>query len=145
MPSDPAQLEAVPDATDAPTTADVAEAVKALRTPGQLDVAKTAINELPDSETADVAKAAMQSLPAAARNDVIESLSPDQAMTNLIWRRIVTTFSIVLAGAMLALVAAVFDSDVEPASLQILLTIFTTTAGILAGFISGRLATTSRR
>ena len=54
-----------------------------------------------------------------------------------------TTFSIVLAGAMLALVAAVFV-EVEAASLQILLTIFTTTAGILAGFISGRLASSPR-
>ena len=143
MPSDPS-IQAVPDPpADAPSSADVADAVKALETTGQVDVAKAALYELPDSETANVAAAAIQALPPGARNDVIESLSPDQAMTNLIWRRIITTFSGVLAGAMLAIVAAVFVT-VDPAALQILLTIFTTTAGILAGFISGRLATSAR-
>jgi hypothetical protein len=65
-------------------------------------------------------------------------------VTNDIWRWIVRTFAFVLAGATAALVAAVFVSfwrEIDTTLAQMLLTIFTTTAGILAGFVSGRAST----
>jgi hypothetical protein len=65
-------------------------------------------------------------------------------VTNKIWLWIVMTFALVLASATLALVGAVFVSfwrKVDAAMVQMLLTVFTTVAGILAGFVSGRAST----
>ena len=63
---------------------------------------------------------------------------------NDIWRVIVKTFAFVLCAATAALVGAVFVS-VDAAAVQMLLTVFTTTAGILAGFVSGRASTSRAR
>jgi hypothetical protein len=69
---------------------------------------------------------------------------PDQGVTNKIWLWIVATFAAVLIDTMLALIGAIFVGfwrKTDAATLQILLTVFTTSAGILAGFISaGRAA-----
>jgi hypothetical protein len=65
-------------------------------------------------------------------------------VTNDIWRWIVKTFAFVLAGATVALVAALvvsFWREVDTTLVQMLLTVFTTVAGILAGFVSGRAST----
>ena len=54
---------------------------------------------------------------------------------------VVTAFRWVLWGSALALVAAIgvaLFREVDAAYVQILLTVFTTVAGIFAGFISGK-------
>ncbi len=107
-------------------------------------VVSDAIKSLPDAQTSDVVESAMRTLPSAAQADLFDRLAPDQAMTNDIWRWIVRTFAFVLMGATAALIAAVLAGEQDDASMQMLLTIFTTTAGILAGFVSGR-ASTGRR
>ena len=87
-------------------------------------------------------------LPDDAQEDLIQRFAPDQAVTNDIWRWIVRTFAFVLAGATVALMAAVcvsFWRKVDTTMVQMLLTIFTTTAGILAGFVSGRASTAGTR
>ena len=106
-----------------------------------------AIKGLPDEQTTDVVESAVRTLPSAAQEDLMGRLAPDQTVTNDIWLWIVRTFALVLLGATLALVIGMivsFWQDVDPATMQMLLTIFTTTAGILAGFVSGRASTTRR-
>jgi hypothetical protein len=140
-----------------------AEAVKNLPEPEKCDVVTTAIEDLsdvatagvvteaiktlPPDATANVMESAMRTLPTGAQGDLIDRFAPDQSMTNDIWRWIVRTFSLVLLGAMIALVTAVLVSfwrPVDAAVMQMLLTIFTTTAGILAGFVSGRASMSGR-
>ena len=106
-------------------------------------VASTALAQLGDDDTAHVIKNAVPTLSEDVKGKLMNQLAPDQAMTNDIWRWIVRTFAIVLVGAMVALMAAVFVSfwrKVDTAMIQIVLTVFTTTAGILAGFVSGRMS-----
>ena len=63
---------------------------------------------------------------------------PTQDVTNKIWLIVVWTFSIVFAVTAFGFIVAVF---VGPKNIQLLLTVVTTVAGILAGFISGRSST----
>jgi hypothetical protein len=131
-------LQTLPDAA---TAGVVTSAMQALPDEAKASVAAAAIHALPAGAKADATTAAVRALSNDAQDDLIERFAPDQAMTNDIWRWIVRTFAIVLGGAMVALVAAVFVSfwrEVDTALVQMLLTIFTTTAGILAGFVSGR-------
>jgi hypothetical protein len=112
-------------------------------TPETVAVASSALAQLDDVETAQVITAGMQTMSADAKGRLIDRLAPDQTMTNDIWRWIVRTFAIVLIGATAALIGAVFVSfwhKVDTAMIQIVLTVFTTTAGILAGFVSGRMS-----
>jgi hypothetical protein len=106
-------------------------------------VASSALAQLGDAETAQVITAGVQTMSDDAKGKLMDRLAPDQTMTNDIWRWIVRTFAIVLIGATGALIAAVFISfwrKVDTAMIQIVLTVFTTTAGILAGFVSGRMS-----
>jgi hypothetical protein len=105
--------------------------------------AASALQTLPDDETARVIAAGFQTMSPGARGELMDRLAPDQAMTNDIWRWIVRTFALVLAAATAALLAAVIASlwrKGDTAMIQIVLTVFTTTAGILAGFVSGRMS-----
>jgi hypothetical protein len=67
--------------------------------------------------------------------------APSQPATDRIWMIIVVTFAVVLLANAGPLILAVFklDSD-QTEHIQILLTIITTVAGILAGFVSGRIS-----
>lgn len=102
--------------------------------------ARAAMQDIPDEARADVARVAVGALDRKTKDELLE---PDQKVTNYIWKTIVVTFAVVVCGATAALVAAVFFT-VEAENMQMLLTIFTTAAGILAGFVSGRASTTSR-
>jgi hypothetical protein len=140
-----AAIEALPDAA---TAGVVATALQTLPDTARAGMVTTAMQDLPDAAKAVATTAAVRALPNDAQADLIERFAPDQAVTNDIWRWIVRTFAVVLGGAMVALVAAVFVSfwrEVDIALVQMLLTIFTTTAGILAGFVSGRASTAGTR
>jgi hypothetical protein len=105
--------------------------------------ASDALRKLGDADTASVIAAGVTTMSDAAKGELLNQLAPDQTMTNDIWRWIVRTFSFVLVGATAALIVAVIASfwrTVDPAMIQIILTVFTTTAGILAGFVSGRMS-----
>jgi len=110
----------------------------------QAAVAAAAIQEIGPAATADLVTAALGTLPSDKQHELLDELQPEQPVTNWIWRTIVATFSLVLVVATLALIGAVF-MELDNAALQMLLTIFTTTGGILAGFISGRAATSRGR
>lgn len=85
----------------------------------------------------DIAATALQALPPEARADVVgQVLGPTQKISDRIWQWVVGAFAIVFIGGSGALIASVFFLEVE--QIQVLLTVFTTVAGILAGFISGR-------
>jgi hypothetical protein len=106
-------------------------------------VASSALAQLGDDDTAHVIAAGMQTMSDDAKGKLMDRLAPDQAMTNHIWSWIVRTFAIVLIGSTAALIAAVIASfwrEIDAAMIQIILTVFTTTAGILAGFVSGRMS-----
>jgi hypothetical protein len=138
-------------------------------TEARTEVINAAINTLPpgaDAAKKEVALAAVQSLAPAARDDLVKqlqelsptgvkdlveeaftptqrqslvrSLLPEQGVTNRIWLIIVGAFAIVFVSAAFALFLAVF---LDAAQIDILLTVVTTVAGILAGFISGRAST----
>jgi hypothetical protein len=136
-----AAMNALPDAAKA----SVAEAaMQTLPDAAKASVVRAAMQALPDAAQADATVAAVRALPEDAQGELLQRFAPDQAVTNDIWRWIVTTFAFVLGGATAALVAAVFVSfwrTVDAALVQMLLTVFTTTAGILAGFVSGRAST----
>src|SRR5687768_885266 len=61
--------------------------------------------------------------------------TPTQDVTNWIWRVVVLTFSLVLIGTTAGFIAAMFFGADD---IQLLLTVVTTIAGLLAGFVTGR-------
>jgi len=135
---------AIKDLGDAETAGLANTALGTLPAAETATVVASAMRTLPDGVKADATIAAIRSMESTAKDEMLDRLLPDQRVTNDIWRWIVATFAFVLAGAMLALVAAVFI-EADAASMQMLLTIFTTTAGILAGFVSGRASTSRTR
>ena len=101
----------------------------------------------PTANKEDVAAEALRSLPSdEAREAVASRFLPSQPVADEIWLMVVGAFRWVLWGATAALVVAVgvsFFLSVEQANIQILLTVFTTVAGIFAGFITGQVASRS--
>src|SRR5918993_497739 len=118
-------------------------------------VATETIQALPPEEKENVAAEAMQSLPPETKKTVATEMAralspedqadlvgrlqgPTQQITNQIWQIIVWTFAIVLVLSVGALIVAAFWTERAGTNIQILLTVVTTVAGILAGFVSGR-------
>jgi hypothetical protein len=107
---------------------------------------------LPEAQLKAVAEAAMKNLGSDAQADVMQQArvqlpTPGLEASEKLWRIIVTSFSIVLVGAFLALaligtgtVGYLYNS--EPAG-DVMLTVFTTAAGFLAGLLSPSPVTTS--
>lgn len=103
-------------------------------------------------ETADrdkrveIAAEAVEHLPARAQAQIASRFLPSEKAADKIWLKIVNTFSTILVLGMLGLVAvvglAVFR-EVDKDLVQIMLTVFSTIAGILAGFITGQAFGTS--
>ena len=91
----------------------------------------------------EIATTVLQTLSPEQQQQVIGQLQgPTQKVSNRIWQWVVGAFAIVFVGGSGTLVASVFFFEV--AQIQILLTVFTTVAGILAGFISGRASASGR-
>jgi len=91
----------------------------------------------------EIATTVLQTLSPEQQQQVIGQLhGPTQKVSDRIWQWVVGAFAIVFVGGSGTLVASVFFLEV--AHIQILLTVFTTVAGILAGFISGRASASGR-
>ena len=108
-------------------------------------VVKTAESEDQQELLTQAIDAAPASTAEAAVRDA--GLSPTPTTIDRIWVTIVTTFSWVLGGAtagVLAIVVLDIFYPVELAHVQIMLTMFTTVAGILAGFITGQAVGTAQ-
>jgi len=120
------------------------EAVKSSPDAAKKEVAVAAVHSASEESKADIADAAVKTLAPEEQEELAGRLLPDRGVTNRIWLIIVRTFASILIAATVALVGAIFVSmfrRVDTALVQILLTVFTTVAGILAGFISGRAST----
>lgn len=131
-------VQAVPDEAKG---AVAAAAVHAVPDALKKDVVAAAVRDATGAAKREVADAAVNTLSPKDREELAERFLPDQPVTNEIWLLIVKTFAIVLVGSSIALAAAVVVSlfrKVDAAMVQVLLTVITTVAGILAGFISGR-------
>jgi hypothetical protein len=124
-----AAMSAAPEASkDA-----LAKAVKTAESGDQQELLTQAIDSVPASTAA------------AAVKDARVPLAPQTI--DRIWVTIVRTFSWVLGGATAGLVTIVILDifyPVELAHVQIMLTMFTTVAGILAGFITGQAVGTAQ-
>jgi len=124
----------------------ITEAVRAASPEAKKVAAAEAVSTAPDVNKQDVAVEAIKSLPTdEAREEVASQFlpPPTQPVTDEIWLTVVSTFKWVLWGATVALVAAIgvaLFRKVDIAYIQILLTVFTTVAGVFAGFITGQFA-----
>ena len=144
--------EAVRSLPDGATQDIAAEAVRSLPADAKKDVAAEAVRSLPPEAKQDVAAEAVRSLPPEAKKEAAitaaQTLSPEdkediigrlqgptQRTADRIWQLIVGTFALVFVLGSVALFVAVFLNLTQ---VQMLLTVFTTVAGILTGFISGR-------
>jgi len=127
----------------------VAEVVSA----APLDAKKTAVAEavqsVPQEARGSIAREAVESLSPREQQELAQQLLPTQAVADQTWLIVVQAFRLVLWIATVGLVAAVGVSlfrEVDIVFVQILLTVFTTVAGIFAGFIGGKaLSDTSKQ
>src|SRR5215208_4375385 len=110
------------------------------------EIATTAVQTLganADDAKKEIATTVLQTLSPEEQQEVIGQLhGPTQQVSDRIWQWVVGAFAIVFVGGSGTLVASVFFLEV--AQIQVLLTVFTTVAGILAGFISGRASASER-
>jgi hypothetical protein len=102
-----------------------------------------AVNSASPENKVEVAGKAVEQLSPQQQKEVARQILPiTQGTADQIWITVVNAFKWVLWGATLALVGAVgvslFRPNVDQALVQILLTVFTTVAGIFAGFIGGK-------
>jgi hypothetical protein len=101
------------------------------------EIALTVLRNMDTNTQRDVVRQ-LQLLPEEDRKAIASTLMPTQPVTDWIWKITVGVFAFVFILVTLALCAGAlwFEGDV-----QTLLTVVTTVAGILAGFISGRAST----
>jgi len=110
-------------------------------------VAKAVKGADTDEEAQEILAQAIHAAPAGTAEAAIRDARLTPETLDVIWRTIVKTFSWVLGGATFGLVVIIILNipfTVELAHVQIMLTMFTTVAGILAGFITGQAVGTAQ-
>ena len=127
-PTPPAQKEAV------------AEAVRALPPEDRKDAAADAVQALSPEAKKDVTAQTISTLSFEDRKDLGQLFQPSQDVANRIWLIIVVAFALVFVGSATAFFVAALSLG-RAQNIELLLTVVTTIAGILAGFISGRSST----
>jgi hypothetical protein len=116
----------------------VSEAVRSVETlDAKLAAASEVVSSASNGEQKKILKEAVDQASPEAREALRQMLLPGQKAIDRIWQMVVGAFVFVLCASTLALIGAVF-MQTEQGLAQILLTVFTTVAGILAGFISGK-------
>jgi hypothetical protein len=147
-PAQPAQKDGVADqvrALSPEAKRDVAaEAVQALPLETKKEVAAEAVIALSPEAKKDVAAQAISTLSSEDRKDLGQLFQPSQDVANWIWLIIVLAFALVFVGSTIAFFVAALSLE-RAGNIELLLTVVTTIAGILAGFISGRSSTGSGR
>jgi hypothetical protein len=99
-----------------------------------------------NGEKKQVIEKGLQQASAKTQAELAQKYGPSHQTLDQIWMLIVRTFALVLGGATVGLIAIIAMAgfrDVDVAHIQIMLTVFTTVAGILAGFITGQALGTS--
>jgi len=94
--------------------------------------------DLPNEDKVALATASLQSLPEEQRQDVVTNVGvrPDQRTSNFVWRIIVSTFAFGLLVAVITVSGIALGLFKGTTDIQTMLTVFTTTAGFLAGLLS---------
>lgn len=116
----------------------VSEAVKSAETlDAKLAAASQAVSSADNGEQKKILKEAVDQASPQAREALRQMLLPGQKAIDRIWQTVVGAFAFVLCASTLALIGSVF-MNTDQGLAQILLTVFTTVAGILTGFISGK-------
>jgi hypothetical protein len=94
-----------------------------------------------NGEKKQVIEKGLQQASAKTQEELAQKYGLSQQTLDQIWLLIVRTFALVLGVATIGLIAIIFLAGfrkVDLAHIQIMLTVFTTVAGILAGFITGQ-------
>jgi hypothetical protein len=133
-----AASQAVKSADKAAESIVVSEAVRSAETlDAKVAAAGEAVSSANNGEQKKILKEAVDQASPEAREALRQMLLPGQKAIDRIWQTVVGAFAFVLCASTLALIGAVF-MNTDQGLAQILLTVFTTVAGILAGFISGK-------
>ena len=145
-----AAAEAVKTAVDGEKNEVVAQAVSVAPLEAKKAATAEAVNSASPENKVKVAAEGVEQLSATQQKELVDRLLITQGTADQIWITVVNAFKWVLWGATLALVAAIgvslFRENADQALVQILLTVFTTVAGIFAGFIGGKaLSDTSKQ
>ncbi len=100
-------------------------------------VALDALGQLNDTDKKEVAVAYMKQLGPSAQKEVVQKggvlQNPDSATVNFIWKIIVIAFVIVL---LVAAAGLAYNALAQTSVAQVLITIFTTAVGFLAGLLA---------
>jgi uncharacterized membrane protein YbhN (UPF0104 family) len=96
------------------------------------------VADLPNEDKIALATAALQSLPQEQKQNVVANVGvlPDQSTANFVWRVIVSTFALGLIVAVITVSGIALGLFPGTTDIQTMLTVFTTTAGFLAGLLS---------
>jgi len=130
--------EAVRSADNAVEQEVVREAVRSADTFGARKAAATeAVKSADNGEQRQIIEGALHEASSDTRGEIVQNLFPGRKAIDRIWLIVVGAFAFVLCSSAVALIASVFVQP-DQGLAQILLTVFTTVAGILAGFISGK-------
>ena len=117
-----------------------AEAMRDLPPEARKDAAAEAMIALSPEARKDAAAEAMNTLSSKDQEDLARRMLPSPGVADRIWQIIVWAFAVVFVLSAIAFfVAALWRAE----NIELLLTVVTTIAGILAGFISGRSSTGS--
>jgi hypothetical protein len=104
-------------------------------------IVENAVKAADNGAAQELVTQAIEAAPHGAAKAAISESGISQETLDEIWRAIVGAFKWVLQVATVGLIAVIIldvFADVDLAHLQIMLTVFTTGAGILAGFITGQ-------
>jgi len=113
----------------------VGRSIEPLPPEEQAKITEEVAEQLPP-ETRDDLLSRLQALPRKEQEQIVGMLLPTQRTTDRIWEWIVGAFALGFLICTLALCYVIVIRS--PDELQTLLTVVTTLAGLLAGFISGR-------
>lgn len=136
-----ATAEAVKTADGGEKNEVVAQAVSVAPLEAKKAATAEAVNSASRENKVTVAAEGVDQLTPTQQQKLVDGLPISPVTADEIWRTVVRAFRWVLWGATLALVAAIgvaLFRDVDISLIQILLTVFTTAAGIFAGFIGGK-------
>ena len=100
-----------------------------------------AVESSRNGEKKEIIEKGLQQASAKTQAELAQKYGPSQQTLDQIWLLIVRTFALVLGVATIGLIAIIVLAGfrkVDLAHIQIMLTVFTTVAGILAGFITGQ-------
>jgi hypothetical protein len=104
------------------------------------------VNSASSENKKEIAGKAVEQLSAKEQREIAPRFFPSPQAADKIWVMIVKTFATVLVVGMIALVGVVILAafrEVDKDLVQIMLTVYSTVAGILAGFITGQAVSSS--